>query len=395
MRTLVARRLSAHDGMPAVRECLALLSPKVEHLQRMHGALSANLKRIDEIARSAGITVLGGKGISAHATYTDQSVRDFNDIDLFVAGRADATHLARTLREEFGYRYQSFELPWFKLDGSLLYGQIALAAPDDEPDMLNSDIHFGEYSVRHSSRLAITRTFPADSPGLHMLGAEENLACIVNNAAGDYFITAKDTNDLLMGFSLPGFDVDRFVAQLRHAHLLGFFGHIMETLRATSVLTEEQELVVAAIPVERTAEPAPRPDGPNWTLRYVGTTLHAFAAHRHNGVISAAKMAAKAFSYYRKRLKLRIGRPAAPIEYNAWTCIRLVPLDIAASLLADGNRVGLTESRSTIEDGFDRIDTPAGTYVRIGEELFIATVDYRLSPDLIRHAMATASERKR
>ncbi|SEF68010.1 Uncharacterised nucleotidyltransferase [Actinacidiphila yanglinensis] len=405
MRSLVARRLAAVESAhPAVRACAQALAPKVARLRHMHDVLDDNLKRLEQLAIRLGVELFGGKGISAHATYTDRSARDFNDLDLFVRTRADATALSRVLRHELGFRYQKYELPWFKLDPSdgMLYGQIALVAPDGSPDLVNADIHFGDYSVRHCGRLDITGMYTGGAPGLRMVPAEENLACIVNNAAGDYFVTAKDTNDLLMALSLPGFDADRFAGLLRSSHLAGFFGFVARTLEASSVLTAEQRGRLAAIPTPRTAEPAPRPDAPDWNRRCAGTALHAFATRRADGIVPAVRVAADAFGYYRRHLKLELapgGRqsPVRPFALNPWTCVRLVPVDLAVALLDEGTAGGrpatLPERRSFVGTGTDveRIDTPAGMYVRVEEEFFVATVLYRLDPRLVRQAAAAAA----
>ncbi|MFF1299318.1 MULTISPECIES: nucleotidyltransferase family protein [unclassified Streptomyces] len=279
-RVLATRRLAPFaSGNAEVRACLDELSPRVEKLRHMHAVLDANLERLDLIARKAGIELFAGKGVGARDMYDDPSVRDFNDIDIFVRSRADATQLSQALRNDHGYRYQHEELPWFKLDpvDGLLYGQIALVAPDEAPEYLNVDIHFGDYSVRHCSRLSITGTFPSEGPGLHRMAPEENLACIVNNAAGDYLVTAKDTNDLLAAVGMPGFDVARFAAQIRQAKLEPFLRSTTGTLHASSVPTAEEERALDALPGARAWEPAPKPDGSDWRRRCVGTTLHRAA----------------------------------------------------------------------------------------------------------------------
>lgn len=409
MRTLVARRLSAVlPSTPAVGECLERLTATVGRLRHMHSVLDANLNRLDDLAIKLCIEIFGGKGISAHATYPDKTFRDFNDLDIFVRSLADATSLSSELRATLGYRYQKRELPWFKLDPAedLLYGQIALEPPRGHPDLLNVDIHFGDYSVRHCSRLSITPTFPAGAPGLHMMAPEENIACIVNNAAGDYFVTAKDTNDLLMALSLDTFDIDRLAHQLRRSHLGGFFDRIVETLRASSALTTAQEERLAEVPPVRTMEPRPRSDRADWHRRCIGTTLHAFTSSRQAGILPAVRVAANAFGYYRKRLTLTIDAGRQPsdarqdrIDYTPWTCIRLVPVSMAQELLGgkpdNGEAPRMPENRSFVGDGTDieRFDTPAGTYFRINDEYFVATVSYRLAARLIRQTAVASSAR--
>jgi hypothetical protein len=406
MRSLVFRRLSALESpSDAVRECLQGLSSKVTKLGEMHAVLDENLHLLRRIATAERLELFGGKGVAAHTIYTDPSVRDFNDLDIFVRTRADASRLSRALRAGFGYDYQIHELPWLKLDPAdgLVYGQIALVAPRGDEHLLNIDIHFGEYSVRHCARLDLTATLPAGPPGFRLVAPEENLACIVNNAAGDYFVTAKDTNDLLMTISLESFDPERLAAQLRRSHLAGFFGSIVDMLEATSHLTAEQRSRLRTLPRPRTLEPAPPVDRPSWTLRCVGTTVHAFAARRHAGLIPAVKVAAGAFDYYRRRLKLKVvagDRPhGKPIAFNPWTCIRLVPMELAQTLLHEAHLPvhpggGSTGAQTPVDadPAIARFDTEAGTYFKIDGEVFIATVDYTVSADVVRRAMSESGQ---
>ncbi|MGC4813658.1 nucleotidyltransferase family protein [Micromonospora sp. DT228] len=402
MVSLVSRRLSEiARPSTAVRECLAVLSAEADRRRDMYGVLGPNIARLDEIAREEGIQILGGKGLGVRRLYPDEAIRDFNDIDLFVRTRDDATRLCRRLRVELGYRYQRQELPWFKSDPErhLVYGQFALAAPPARPELLNVDIHFGDYSVRHCGLLGLPATFPEHAPGLHSLPLEANLACIVNNAAGDYFVTAKDTNDLLL--SLSRFDLDTFGVLIRQARLDGFLASIVAALRDSSILTDEQEAALRELPPARTHELAPKPDGQNWGVRCLGTALHAFETTRRSGVVRATRIAANAFSYYRKRHRLRVVRGrrigGLPSRLNRWTCVRLVPVDMAVSLLpaepiaqAPGR---IAESRRVVtgDEGVERVDTDAGTYFRIGDEFFVGTVDYALSVDVIRQAATTAA----
>jgi hypothetical protein len=231
-----------------------------------------------------------------------------------------------------------------------------------------------------------------------MIPPEENLACIVNNAAGDYFITAKDTNDLAMSLSLPGFDTTRLDDLLRRSKLDGFFGAIARTLRASCALTDEQEQRLSRLPARRSLEPSPRDDAPDWTRRCLGTAVHAFGTRRAQGLAPALRVAANAYSYYRQHLKLSLvpdglRRPAKRLGYNAWTCIRLVPVDLARELCdqQEGPEEEALQVRSSalaIDPGIERCETSEGTYVRIDGELFIATVDYQLAARLIRHVAA-------
>ncbi|MFD5315831.1 hypothetical protein [Streptomyces sp. NPDC127098] len=390
-----------------MRRCLDTMAEKVRDLERAHGVLDENMKRLHGIAVDLGIEIFGGKGLGANVGYEDRTVRDFNDIDLFVRTCADGWRVSRILREEFGYVYQDNELPWFKYDEDedLLYGQINLVAPAGSPDFLNVDIHFGDYSVRHCARLGLTDTLPFSPPGLHIVAPEENLACIVNNAAGDYFVTAKDTNDLLTALSRPSFAADRLTARLRRAHLQGFFGYLVTTLRASSALTAQQETALLALRPARTLEPSPLPDRPDWSRRCIGTTVHAFSTGRARGLLPAVRLAADAFSYYRRRLTLSVVQPEhetsiRPVSFNPWTCVRLVPVDLARSLLPDdvssppsapaaaGAGAGV---RMAEDPDIERFDTASGSYLRVGEEFFVATVSYELSRGVIARVVAAAA----
>ncbi|RGD62203.1 hypothetical protein DR950_34610 [Kitasatospora xanthocidica] len=406
MRTLVMSRLAPYEDRPGVRGCMAAMRPKTDSLKRMHKVLDANLEMLERIARDAGLEFFAIKGLGARATYRDPGVRDFSDLDVFVRTRSDASVLVRALRTEHGYQYLKAELPWIKYDPSenLVYGQFPLVAPDGAEDLLNVDIHFGDYSVRHSSRIGLTPRLPAGEPGIHVLAPEENLACVVNNAAGDYFVTAKDTNDLLMALSLPEFDVPRFAARLRQAGLEGFLGFIVAGLRAGTALTAAQEERLRALPAVRTLEPVPNPREPHWERRCLGTTVHAFGeGRRRGGLVGAVRLAADAYGYYRNRLSLSVAGPAdggsaEPFALNPWTCVRLVPVDIAEDLLAGRpdrpNPATPGPAKALRADrGIQRLDTPYGQYVRIEDETFLATVDYRLPGELIAGARAVAAGR--
>lgn len=136
----------------------------------------------------------------------------------------------------------------------------------------------------------------------------------------------------------------RFATQIRRAKLEPFLRSMVRTLRLASVPTADEDRVLDALPGGRAWEPAPAPDGSNWRLRCIGTTLHAFSAQRHRGVTAAAKVAANAYAYYRTPLRLSASPPATgerrPFELNAWTCVRLIPLDLAESLLPEGTLPG-------------------------------------------------------
>jgi hypothetical protein len=400
---LVQRLRPAVQDSPAVRECYEVLRPEAERRRGMHAALPDNLRRLESLATKCGIEVFAFKGLGSRTMYCDPTVRDFSDLDIFVRDRADAARLSRCIREEFGYSHNDQELPWFKYDAStgLLYGQINLVAPADGSG-IGVDLHFGDYSVRHCGRLELIGSLPLLRGGMHTMPLEENLACMVNNAAGDYFVTAKDINDLLMAFALPSFDVTRFVAPLRRANLMGFFKFMAARLRSVAVLTAEQEARLNSIQLTRTFEPAPTVNAPNWRRRCLGTTVHAYGISRPRGLLPAAKIAISGYRYYRKPLKLTViakvprGGPE-PLGLNQWTCVRLVPLDLALRLAAahpaqppapaGPERLGTARTSAFPGDpGIERITTPAGTLMRVDGETFVGTVFYRIPVGLIEQA---------
>lgn len=410
MVTLVTRRLGDLEGSSAdVRECLRIMRPWRERRQRMHAVLGEHLARLDETAKREGIEVFGGKGLGVRVAYPDPSIRDFSDLDVFVRDHADAIKLLRVVRDTWGYVYVAGELPWFKYDDAAnrLYGQIALETPNDNPELLDIDIHFGDYSVRHSSRLGLA--LPRQSPGFHLVPPEENFACVVNNAAGDFFITAKDTNDLLMMLSVPGFDVGCLAARLKEAGLMDFFSFMRDELLASNALTDSQQARLSEFPLAgQVCEPAPQEDKINWGDRCLATVIHAFTAHEWRGRAEAIKIALGAYDYYRAPLKLSVGDEdadglAEPIRLNPWTCVRLVPLDIAGRLMADSagprerppdTRNGRAERRLVaVDPDIELIDTRTGAYARLADEYFVATVHYDLSPEAIGEAQRAAASR--
>lgn len=408
-RGVVLSRLEPFaDSSAAVRECCEILRPGGQRMRDMQAALPENLRRLEWLAATCGIEVFTFKGMGARQMYADPAIRDFGDLDLFVRSRADATRLSRRLRHEFGYSYHPHELPWLKYDAGaqLVYGQICLLAPDGGSG-LHVDLHFGDYSVRHCGRLGLADALPRRPAGVHVMAPEENLACMVNNSAGDYYITAKDLNDLLMALSLPSFDIARFAAPLRRSNLTGFLGFLVTRLRRVAVLTPQQEAGLRAMPVTRTLEPVPELDGPHWRQRCLGTTMHAFGIGRSRGLRSALRIAANAYRYYRRPLRLAVaaGSPGANpevLDLNPWTCVRLVPLDLAQSLaaehpvepaLAAGAEAlrGVRTAAYPADPGIERSDTRAGSFVHVDGETFVATVSYRLPAELVWGARLLSS----
>lgn len=403
-RSIVVARLTPFVAHGAVRRCLELLEPRAARIRHMHGALDENLDRISGLAQKADVRVLAFKGLGARGMYAEPARRDFGDLDLFVKDRAQATVLARAIRQELEYTINPDELPWLKYDSEarLVYGQINLLAPSDRPDFINIDIHFGDYSVRHSSRLRLDAhvTFP-ESPGLSTMAFEENLASGVNNAAGDHFVTMKDVNDILSALALEHFDWGRFQAVVEQACLGRFFGFMLAKLRLTSNPDAHQEELLGTLSRQGGLERAPRLDRPDWGRRCWATTAHAFMSHRSRGLLGAIGIAYDAYGYYREPLRLTAqpGRETNEIleRFDMSTCVRLVPVELGRALPgADGAGLGpvpmACHRRSLAADpGIVRTDAETGTFLEIDGERFVATVSYRVPTAMLGGARVADS----
>lgn len=390
-RKLAMSRLAEHaGGSAAARDCAELLRPGAERRAKMQADLPRNISGLERLAADLGLEVFAFKGLGARVTYPDPAIRDLNDLDLFVRTRSDASRLGNYLHNDLGYSYNEKELPWIKYDpdSGLIYGQFNLVAPEGSGN-LNIDIHFGDYSVRHCGRLGLASALSQNGPGLHVMAPEENLACSINNAAGDYFITAKDINDLIMALSLPSFDTARFARLIAGARLGPFFGYMVALLRGVSVLTSGQEARLRQLPASgRTLEPRPPLGEPDWRRRCLGTTVHAFAVSTTLGLPRALRVAANGYAYYRRPLSLR-PHPAMgdkELAFNPWTCIRLVPLDLARTITGssaararDGSPAAVTGRRAFDADpGIELVQTRAGAFLVVEGEAFLPTVSYRV-----------------
>ncbi|MFJ8626441.1 nucleotidyltransferase family protein [Kitasatospora sp. NPDC093550] len=405
-RSIVVARLEPFRVHRTVARCLDLLEPRAARIRHMHAVLDANLDRIDTLARELGLPVLAFKGLAARRGYADPAQRDFGDLDLYVHSRAEAGRLAAALRKGYGYRLNPDELPWLKYDRAahLVYGQINLLAPNGADDLLNVDVHFGDYSVRHCARLGLDRAPGlATGPGLSVMPAEENLAGGVNNAAGDHFVTIKDTNDLLSALDRDDFDWGRFRTLVEDAGLTQFLGHIVDKLRLSSLLTPRQTEALRRLPRARGLEPRPRLDRPDWHRRYLATTVHAFRVTRAQGTVPALRTAAGAYAYYSKRLRLSLDRvdraPDLLERFDTSTCVRLVPVDLADAL-AEGSSTAAHPAATVVrrahlvdDPGLVRADTAVGSCLVVDGEPFVATVSYRLAPGLVGAARALPRQR--
>ena len=390
VRVIAAERLAQRPDSAPARACLEQLQPDLDRLARSREQLPVTLGVVRAAAVELGIPVVVIKGVAAREWYDDASRRDFGDLDLHLRSWSDARRLADRLRARDGFVLDTGELPWLKrnADSGALYGQILLADP--ETGHLGVDIHFGAYSVRHCTHLPIG--VPAE-PGVHVSADADNVAAVVNNAAGDHFASMKDVNDLIMAARRSPDAVRRGAAVAQRAELGAFLAILVRLMTATSAVGELRPLF-APLLAGAPAEPVPPVDGPSWTRRWTAVALHAYRVGRRTSVLDGVRLAAGAARYYRQRLSLAIvpDGPAEPLRLNEHTCVRLVPLALLESRAdADdlsGAPQGAPGRPRPLDDGLEVVATPAGDVIRVGREVFVPTVFYRVPRDLVRSAVA-------
>jgi hypothetical protein len=404
-RSIILPRLREHTDLPVVAATIGAIAARAAKIREMHRVLPANMTTVSNVARSVGLPIWSIKGLAARSMYPDPSQRDFGDLDLFVADRQAASAFARVFQRDLGYRINNEELPWLKYDDKepLLYGQINLLAPEDT-ELLNVDFHFGDYSVRYNARLGLqgwpshSREWTGREPGLHELDRTLNLACVVNNAAGDHFVTGKDINDFLMAASSPDVNWDLFKQIVQRASLGGFVQHIVRKAQAVSTMTDAQQDVFDRLSIRQRRAPRPPAAAPSWRKRTIGTVLHAYDVGRPAGRRTALRMAAGAYRYYRRPLRLRaVDRlsGSAEVPLNSWTCVRLVPLPLAEELAGQGGAADPARvtagTRVPSDPAVVWIASNRGTYVVIDDDLFVATVHYEVPRPLIHEESVSAA----
>lgn len=389
VRVLAAERLRERPDSAAARACLDQLRPDLDKLARSREQLPVTLGAVRSAAVELGIPVVVFKGVAAREWYADATWRDFGDLDLFVRSWSDARRLAERLRTADGLVLDTGELPWLKRVAATgdLYGQILLTDP--EAGHLGVDIHFGAYSVRHCTHLPIG--VPAE-PGVHLSAAADNVAAVVNNAAGDHFASMKDVNDLIAAARQSPEALRRGVAIAQRAELGAFLAILVRLLAATSAVGELRPLfapLLAGVP----AEPVPPLPAPSWTRRWTAVALHAFRVGRRTSVLDGVRLAAGATRYYRRRLSLAVVPDAGPppqLRLDEHTCVRLVPLDLLTARDDAGDLsavpAGAAGQPRALDDELEVVPTPAGDVVRVGREVFVPTVFYRVPRDLVRAA---------
>ena len=391
VRVLAAERLRQRPDSAAVRACLEQLQPDLDKLARSRDQLPVTLGVVRSAAEELGIAVVVFKGVKAREWYADVTWRDFGDLDLHVRSWSDARRLAERLRTRDGFVLDTRELPWLKRDAGsgALYGQILLTDP--ATGHLGVDIHFGAYSVRHCTHLPIG--VPAE-PGVHLATDADNVAAVVNNAAGDHFASMKDVNDLITAARRSPEGFRRGAALARQAELGAFLAILVRLVAATSAVGELKALFAPLLD-GAPAEPVPPLPGPSWTRRWTAVALHAFRVGRRTSALDGVRLAAGAARYYRRRLSLAIVAdtgPPEPLRLDEHTCVRLVPLDLLAARDDAGDLSGAPPGAAgpprRLDDGLEVVSTPYGEVVLLGREVFVPTVFYRVPRDLVRSAVA-------
>jgi hypothetical protein len=331
------------------------------------------------------------KGFSFRPLYPEGKVRDVGDLDVLVGDLDQAWRLARRLRED-GYIYLDVELPWFKRDVRTgeLYGQIRLTTPNR--DRLSIDIHAGPYSIRHCGLMPLRRTTEGQgSPG-GPLAFEDDMCAVVANAAGDCFITAKMINDLLLCLDRSP-DVRYLHETLGSGGLLPFFVTCLDRLKAWCALTPEQAERLAALYPAVAAEPVPPLDRADPAERCEVTVEHAReTAVRALGLSpeQAAAVAVSARAAYGKDHPLQLvpDAQAQPVDWdglNNWTCVRLVPAELAVAQAAsqDTAMARRVTEPVALSEQMVREGTGTDSVVRAIGDTFVPTVDFALPAGLV------------
>lgn len=380
----------AHAGVAS--EPLVRTHPKTQRRLAHVSSVSDSLRAATELLRSAPTTgsIKLIKGMSARGWYDRPDLRELNDVDLLVATCDDAFRLTSYLLGA-GYEYAPTELPWIKraIDGPL-YGQINLRSRTR--DLPTMDIHFGGYSVRHCALLADAAT---GRSGVELCGRTDNLPFLLANAGGDYLVTAKDLNDVVLCIRDRTVDWDIVIERIRGVELDGFFGWMLRRIRAICRFDAEDDRLLSQLVQACGREPVVPKDGGRPWRRWLGTTVHAYRHGRRTGWSRAARTATSAARYYRASLRLALTeRPGGDLPpLNPWTCVRLVPVEAAVRLLGTGRVAAPRETlvarwsqRSLAggEGALEILETPVGDLVASMDTVFVPTVYYRLSRGLVQ-----------
>ncbi|MFI5925873.1 hypothetical protein ACIA3K_07780 [Micromonospora sp. NPDC051543] len=349
--------------------------------------------KMDEAAGRMGMPIWTIKGLGALEWYQDPYARDIGcDVDVMVTDVDHAMTLTTWLRSTEGYDYTRQELPWLKATAAgEVYGQVNLSHPD--PEIPSVDIHFGGYSVRHCGWLPLIG--PTPPPGLHSYSPTGTVLHVVANSAGDYFVLAKDLNDLAAALSDDRIDWDVVLSNLDAVALTGYLGYLLGEVIAFQAL-DEPLLAKAQRLRDRCPAKRLRPatadywGASHWRRRWIGTSLHAFELGRRRSLKEGVRLGVSAARYYRPRLKLAVRKDAEPLrlaQLTSWECIRLVPTDVAAELVSPAPPRSTEEpdgARDPLGKQIEIVRTGAGDLVRTPDTVFVPTLDYNLSESLVR-----------
>ena len=366
-------RLAAARGSAPVDALLALIDEQRAAADQRMQTIPGIVDVIADGARKIDAEWALMKGCSIRERYDDKRLRDVGDVDVWVSDAVAAWQLSEFLFP-LGYVYAPWELPWFKGvpggDGRL-YGQVRLVRR--ELDRAAVDFHFGPYSVRHCGTMSIGRH--ADG----LLVPEDDIASIIGNGAGDCRLDLKTVNDLYVLLPLAS-DVARVHALLDEGGLLPFLRGCISRIRALNSLPAIMcELLDRLEPPEGTAEDVQVSTADADRLRIAQTVTHSvdIALRDHSGhVREIVASAADAYSYEHALTVgavpgMRIGRPVN------WECVRLIPCDGGAGDLA---------RQATAREFADPIRVfglDQGDLVAVGDRVFVPTVDFRVSADLV------------
>jgi hypothetical protein len=130
---------------------------------------------------------------------------------------------------------------------------------------------------------------------------------VVANSAGDYFVLAKDLNDL----AADRIDRDAALGALDTIALSGYLGYLLGEVSALQALGEplltKAQRLRARCPVERLRPATADYWGEShWRRRWIGTSLHAFELGRRRSVGEGVRLGVSAARYYRTRFEVTV-----------------------------------------------------------------------------------------
>jgi hypothetical protein len=365
-------RLAPYRGLAPVDQLLTLIDERRAAADQRMQTIPGLVDVIEEGAGTIDARWALMKGCSIRERYDDKRLRDVGDVDVWVPTARDAWQLSEFLLP-LGYIYAPWELPWFKgmPAGDGLYGQVRVVRR--ELDRAAVDFHFGPYSVRHCGTMSLGRY------ANHLLAPEDDIVAVIGNGAGDCRFDLKSVNDLDVLLPVVD-DVARVHALLEEGGLLPFLRGCLSRIRELNSLPASlhkqlDRLEPAEGPTEDVQVSAAAAD----RLRIAQTVAHSvdIALRDHSGhVREIVVSAADAYSYEHPLTVcpvpgLRIGRPVN------WECVRLIP--------CDGDASGLVKQATAreLEDSIRVLGLEQGDLVAVGDRIFVPTVDFRVSEELV------------